>query len=68
MGILDRARKRVRQSVENSRPMKQLSDGLGGGPNPKPKLTPAKKRKKIKKKTKGTIFKGKDGRLYRRSE
>ena len=60
----------MRETVENIRPMKELSDGLGGGPNPKPKLTPANKRKKVKPapKKQGTIFRGKDGRLYRQSE
>ena len=47
MGLIDRARKKVQDTIKNLRPMKRLSEGLGDGPKPKP-LTPAKKRKKIK--------------------
>lgn len=68
MGLLDRARKKVRRGVENLRPMKRLSEGLGGGSSPKPKVTPARKRKKVKSKGKGAIYRGKDGKLYRKSE
>jgi len=68
MGLLDRARKKISKTVENLRPMKRLSEGLGGGPSNKPKVTPASKRKKVKPKGEGTIFRGKDGKLYRRAE
>ena len=70
-GLIDRARKRVKETVENLRPMKRLSEGLGGGPDNKPKVKPAKKRKKIKpqgNKKPDVIFKRKDGRYYRHSQ
>ena len=68
MGLIDRARKKVQQTIENLRPMKRLSEGLGGGPSNKSKITPARKRKKVKPKGKGTIYRGEDGKLYRKSE
>jgi len=55
-GLIDRARKRVRKTVKNVGPMKRLLEGLEGKPlapvkplpTEFPKMTPAKKRKKVK--------------------
>lgn len=47
-GLIDKARKKVQDTVENIGPMKKLSEGLGGKPTTPVKIIPAKKRKKIK--------------------
>jgi len=55
-GLADKARKKVQDTVENLPPMKRLGEGLAGGLKPKTKLTPAKKRKKIKPKERSDFF------------